>query len=101
MTRSLTYREVVQKYGLTRRQVEYLIEKGGLRPMGGGYGRERLFDETEQRVLSILRRLIAAGWSVERARPVAREMADLGIETARLPGDVIVTIPMIEEEVTV
>ncbi len=97
--RGLTFQEVETHFDLTRRQIEYLIEKGGLRPSGGGVmGRQRYFDATEQEVLSILTRLVTAGWSVEKARPIAREVVDLGLETVRLPGGVVLTFPDLEEE---
>lgn len=98
MTARVSFREVCKRYGLTRRQVEYLIEKGGVRATGGGYGHERTFDEREVRVLETLRRLMAAGWKVEAARPIAREIAVLGRQNVRLPGNVIVTLPPSDEE---
>lgn len=96
---AITFREACHKHRLTRRQVDYLIQKGGLKPTGGGHGRERTFDPCEQRVLDVLTRLVAAGWAIDKARPIAREVAELGLENVRLPGNVTVTIPPSQQEV--
>jgi DNA-binding transcriptional MerR regulator len=66
---------------LTRRQLEYWVEKGFVVPAGPpSRGHPRVFSGAELRVLAVMGRLAAAGLPAELAARAARAAAELAAE---------------------
>lgn len=61
--------------GATRRQLEYWVEKGWVRPdaHAAERGRPRIFSGREMTVLSAMVRLVAAGFPAAKAAVIARK----------------------------
>jgi hypothetical protein len=80
--------------GVSYRQLDYWTRRGWLRPEreqhGTGYA--RLWPEVEQRIVRIMARLLAAGFTPEGAARTAREAVELSI-----PGGEVVIVQVTDD----
>ena len=79
----------------TPRQLSFWVERGWLRPEGGGKGHPWRWPDTEWAVAVLMARLVAAGFHHNVAADVARIYATLGGAVDLAPG-----VRLVIDEVT-
>lgn len=71
-------RDVMERTGLTFRQLDYWARKRHVHPQAiGGTGNGREWPETEIRVAELIGRMMSAGIELDKASIVARRMVEV------------------------